>query len=222
MKLTTHTFVSLDGVMQGPGGPDEDTTGGFRHGGWVAPYLDEEGGEVVTDWMTRTSALLLGRTTYDLFSDYWPRVTDPDNPVATTFNTVPKHVVSTTLTDPTWAGTSVISGDEESVVGQISALKASTADGELQVHGSAGLLRTLHDAGLVDEYRIVVFPVVLGQGKRLFADGVAPAAFSMESRSIGNGLTLLTLRPAGSLRLGGYEVVDGKDTATGETPAPLS
>jgi dihydrofolate reductase len=211
MKLTVHTFVSLDGVMQGPGGPDEDTSGGFTAGGWVVPYVDEGFGEIVNGWFTEADAFLLGGTTYRLFNSYWPQVTDPADPVAAKLNSLPKYVVSTTVTDPDWAGTTVVSED---VVARVAALKQ--ADGrELQVHGSCALIHTLHDAGLVDEYRLIVFPVVIGQGKRLFETGSTPTSFQVTgSRATESGLLSVTLRPAGGLVQGDHAVVDGQDTPT--------
>jgi dihydrofolate reductase len=207
MKLTVHTFVTLDGVMQGPGGAEEDRTGGFEEGGWLMPFGDEDFGRIVSGWCKNADALLLGRTTYGLFESFWPQVTDPEDPVATAINTLPKHVVSTTLTDPTWANTTVI-GD---AVAGVKELKAESGR-ELQVHGSCGLVHTLHDAGLVDEYRLLVAPVVLGQGKKLFADGSAPTGFELvETERTGAGCTYLVLRPSGDVRVGEAAVEDGKD-----------
>jgi dihydrofolate reductase len=207
MKLTVHTFVTLDGVMQGPGGAEEDRTGGFEQGGWLMPFGDEDFGRIVSGWFKNADALLLGRTTYGLFESFWPQVTDPEDPVATAINTLPKHVVSTTLTDPTWANTTVI-GD---AVAGVKELKAESGR-ELQVHGSCGLVHTLHDAGLVDEYRLLVAPVVLGQGKKLFADGSAPTGFELvETERTGAGCTYLVLRPSGDVRVGEAAVEDGKD-----------
>ena len=208
MKLTVHTFLSLDGVMQGPGGPDEDRTGGFDSGGWVVPYVDEEFGALVSGWFDRTDEILLGRTTYDLFATFWSTVTDPDDLVAATLNTRPKHVVSTTLRDPAWQNTSVIT---DNAVAAVAKLKEQPG-GELQVHGSCGLTHTLHDAGLVDEYRLIVFPVVLGKGKRLFADGSVPGSLTLlDSTVTAKGAVALTLRPDGALGSGNFEVVDGKE-----------
>ena len=208
MKLTLHTFLGLDGVMQGPGGPDEDRTGGFDRGGWVVPFVDEGFGGVVDGWFTETDEILLGRTTYDMMQTFWSQVTDPDDVVAAKLNNRPKHVVSRTLQDPSWKNTTVIRGD---VVAAVEQLKARPG-GELQVHGSCALAQTLHDAGLVDEYRLVIFPVVLGGGKRLFADGCVPGSLSLLSSTVTDtGAHALTLRPAGGLGSGDIEVIDGKE-----------
>ena len=208
MKLTLNTFLSLDGVMQGPGGPDEDRTGGFDKGGWVVPFVDNDFGTIVSGWFAETDEVLLGRTTYDMMYTFWSTVTDPDDIVATKLNTLPKHVASRTLRDPLWHNTSVISGD---VVAELEQLKAKPG-GELQVHGSCGLAHTLHDAGLIDEYRLVIFPVVVGGGKRLFPDGSVPGSLTLvSSTTTSSGAVALTLRPAGTLGVGDIEVVDGKE-----------
>jgi dihydrofolate reductase len=207
MKLTVHTFVTLDGVMQGPGGAEEDTSNGFDRGGWVVPYVDEDFGRIVDGWFAEVDDFLLGRSTYDMMQAFWSQVTDPEDRVATKLNGLPKHVVSTTLTDPTWQNTSVISTD---VVEAVSALKDRPGR-ELQVHGSWQLARTLHDAGLVDEYRLLVFPVVLGSGKRLFAEGAATSGYTLvDSEVTSAGATHLVLRPT-AFRTGGISVEDGKE-----------
>lgn len=215
MRLVAHEFMSLDGVMQGPGGAEEDTTGGFRNGGWVAPAFDDTVGEVVTGWFARTDALLFGRTTYDMMAAYWPQVTDPEDPVAQRLNTAPKHVVSTTLdvASAPWQGTeSVIAGD---VVERIRALKAE-GDGELQVHGSWQLLQTLIDEELLDELRLIVFPTVVGPGKRLFDDVARPSGFEVSDvRVADSGAVSMVLRPV-PFRTATYEVVDGKEVAVEE------
>ncbi len=207
MRLTVNTFVTLDGVMQGPGGPEEDTTGGFDRGGWLVPHVDEDFGRIVDGWFREADQVLLGRTTYEAMASYWPQVTDPDDGAAVALNTLPKHVVSTTLTDPAWQGTSVISSD---VVAAVSRLKEQPGR-ELQVHGSWRLVRTLHDAGLVDEYRLLVFPVVLGTGKRLFAEGAAASAFTLAASEVtSRGVTHQVLRPT-ALSTGDLVVEDGRE-----------
>ncbi len=210
MRLIAHEFMTLDGVMQGPGGVDEDTSGGFRYGGWVANAFDETVGEVVTGWFAKTDALLFGRVTYGMMAAYWPQVTDPDDPVAQRLNTAPKHVVSTTMreADASWAGTASIIGDD--VVARIRELKAS-GDGELQVHGSWQLLQTLLAADLLDELRVIVFPTVVGPGKRLFHDVARPSGFEVtDARVAASGAVAMTLTPA-PFRTATYVVVDGKE-----------
>jgi dihydrofolate reductase len=210
MELTAHMFVTLDGVVQGPGAPDEDTSGGFDRGGWVVPFVDDDFGRIVDSWFARADAILFGRTTYEMMAGFWPQVTDPADRVAAALNGLPKHVVSTTLTDPSWRGTSVIGGD---VVETVAALKERPGR-ELQVHGSCGLVRTLHDAGLVDEYRLLVVPVVLGAGKRLFGEGCATAGFTLAAHdATPAGLTHQVLRPA-AFATGGIVVEDGREVIT--------
>ncbi len=207
MKLTVHTFLTLDGVMQGPGGVDEDASSGFDRGGWLVPHADDDMGRIVDGWFSQADEILLGRSTYDMMQAYWSAVTDPEDPVATALNGLPKHVVSTTLTDPTWHNTTVISSD---VVDAVAALKERPGR-ELQVHGSWQFARTLHDAGLVDEYRLLVFPVVVGSGKRLFADGAATSAFTLvESEVTGAGAIHQVLRPK-DFEAGEFVVEDGKE-----------
>jgi dihydrofolate reductase len=208
MRLTVHTFLSLDGVMQGPGAPDEDTSGGFDLGGWLVPYVDDGFGDIVAGWFDKVDAFLLGRTTYDLFHGFWPQVTDPDDIVATKLRERPKYVASNTLEDPEWAGTTVLSGDAVAAVRELK----EQPGGELQVHGSCGLAGDLHRAGLVDEFRLVVFPVTLGRGKRLFSDGMPASGYAVvETRTTENGLTYLALTPTPYRGGGEFTVVDGKE-----------
>jgi dihydrofolate reductase len=192
MKLSVNEFLSLDGVMQGPGGPDEDRSGGFERGGWVIPLFDEQTGEIVSSWFDRGSAILLGRTTYDLMSGYWSQVTDPENEVAMALNERPKYVASRTLSEPTWHNTTVLSDD---AVSAVAALKKQPGR-ELQVHGSCGLARQLHRAGLVDVYRLITFPVCVGQGKRLFEPDDPSYGFDVvTSRTTSTGAMYVELEP---------------------------
>lgn len=209
MELTVHIFLSLDGVMQGAGAPEEDTSGGFDRGGWLVPYEDGDMGELVDRWFRQADEILLGRSTYEAMYDYWPEVTDPENFVASSLNGLPKHVVSTTITQPAWENTSVIGAD---VLERVAALKDKPGR-ELQVHGSWQLARTLHDAQLIDEYRLLVFPVVVGTGKRLFAEGAAPSGFTLADSAVtSKGAIHQVLRPA-PFQTGTSVVEDGKEVS---------
>jgi dihydrofolate reductase len=193
MKLTTTTQVSVDGVMQGPGGPDENRRGGFECGGWA--HFDNEASAFVDHVYQRADAFLFGRRTYEIFAGSWGTWPDPgDSPIWEALNTQPKYVVSTTLTHPQWANTTVLSSDLAAAIGE---LKAKPA-GELQVHGSGALTRWLLDNDLVDEMNLLIFPVVVGQGTRLFPDtGPDTALDLVESRATPKGITIQVFRPTG-------------------------
>jgi dihydrofolate reductase len=200
MKLTTTTFVSVDGVMQGIGAPDEDRSGGFERGGWATPHFDQETATILNEIYGRADAFLFGRRTYEIFAGSWGAVADPGiNPIAAALNSQPKYVASTTLTDPRWANTTVLSGD---VAAAVSELKAGPG-GELQVHGSGALVRWLLDNDLVDEFNLFIFPVVVGQGTRLFPDtGQDRALDLVESRATPSGVTIQVYRPTGRPQYG--------------------
>jgi len=201
MQLTLHTFLTLDGVMQAPGGPEEDPEGGFGYGGWSFPYGDEDFGAAMTGWFEHASAFLLGRKTYQIFSGHWPRVTDPGDPIAAKLNTLPKYVASTTLASADWQNSSILSGD---VAAEVAKLKEQPGD-ELQIHGSGELAQALIDHDLIDEYRLLVFPVHLGSGKKLFRDGAKGAALRLVSATTtGAGVVIMTYKPDGPVRLGSY------------------
>ena len=201
MRLTLHAFLTLDGVMQAPGGPDEDRDGGFDYGGWSFPYGDEDFGAAMTGWFDSATAFLLGRRTYEIFAGYWPAVTDPTDPIASRLNSLPKYVASTTLTSLDWAGSSVVDGD---VAGAVGELKQQPGN-ELQVHGSCGLAQVLIEHDLVDEYRLLYFPVHVGAGKKLFGDGTRAAALRLTSTSTtAAGVLIATYQPAGPVRQGSF------------------
>jgi dihydrofolate reductase len=194
MRLTLHSFVTLDGVVQGPGGPEEDTDGGFDRGGWVVPYFDDDMMATVVPWFDDADAFLFGRRTYDIFAGSWGTVDDPNDPVATAFNSHPKYVASRTLDELSWSGSTLLEGD---VAAAVAALKEQPGR-ELQLHGSGALGQTLIRHGLVDEYRLLTFPVVLGKGKRLFPDGAKPTAFKVvEHKLLGSGVSVETYQAAG-------------------------
>jgi dihydrofolate reductase len=192
-KLVVTTFVTLDGVMQAPGGPDEDRSGGFEHGGWLAPHFDDDGGSFMVEVFERSGSFLLGRKTYEIFSGYWPHQTDENNPIASRLNALPKYVASRSLEQADWQGSTVI----RDVPTEVAKLKEAE-DGELQVHGSGNLIQTLIEHDLVDRYNVLTFPVVLGTGKRLFPEGVTPAGLRLaESRATGTGVVISTYESAG-------------------------
>jgi dihydrofolate reductase len=203
MKLTLTQFVTLDGVCQGPGGPTEDTSGDFRHGGWLVPFFDETLGGYMAGIFDEVDAFLLGRRTYEIFAASWPTQTDPNDPVAGRLNNLPKYVASRTLERADWNNSSILTGD---VVDAVAALKEQ--DGrELQMHGSGTLAWTLFDAGLIDTIRLIVFPVVLGSGKRLFAEGRTPSSFRLtDVATTPTGVTMQTLELTGPPEYGEVEL----------------
>ncbi|MGW3348335.1 dihydrofolate reductase family protein [Nonomuraea rubra] len=201
MKITLATYLSLDGVMQGPGTPTEDPSGGFEHGGWQFPYADEELGTYSEQWFGEADAFLLGRRTYEIFAAFWPTVTDADDVIATSLNNLPKYVVSTTLDRAGWHNTTVIRTD---VLKQVAELRERPGR-ELQIHGSGALARTLLDHGMIDELRLWTYPVVLGSGKRLFEPGrTATAMRLVESRTTGSGCIVGIYQPAGKPTYGDF------------------
>jgi len=175
MKLILMEFLSLDGVAQGPGSPDEDLSDGFTQGGWLVPHMDEQFVRLVANWLNEVDAFLFGRRTYENFSRDWPKVTDPDDPFAGKLNGLPKYVASNTLAKADWAPTTILSGD---VPAQVAELKRQPGR-ELQIHGSARLAQSVLAAGLIDELRLAIAPVVVGNGRRLFPEGGAPAGLRL-------------------------------------------
>jgi dihydrofolate reductase len=197
MKLTTTTMITVDGVMQGLGGPDEDRRGGFERGGWVTPYADNNAMGFLNEVYGRADAFLFGRRTYEIFAGSWGTWDDPgDSPIWTALNTKPKYVASSTLTDPKWANTTVLSGD---VAAAIREQKAKEG-GELQVHGSGTLVRwLLLENDLVDEINLLTVPVVVGEGTRLFPDAGPDIALELVgSQAVTpSGVTIQVYRPIG-------------------------
>ncbi|MBA3869591.1 MAG: dihydrofolate reductase family protein [Anaerolineae bacterium] len=194
MKLVTNTQITVDGVVQGNGGRDENRSGGFERGGWARPLFDSEATTFVDQFYQRADAFLFGRRTYDLFAGYWGVMEPGSGPIADALNTKPKYVVSNTLTDPRWATTTVLTGDLAAAIGE---LKAKPG-GELQVHGSGTLTRWLLEHDLVDEMNLLIVPVVVGQGMRLFPDSGPDMALDLvESRTFPKGITLQVYRPNG-------------------------
>ena len=199
MRLTATTFVTMDGVMQSPGAPEEDPRNGFDLGGWLPPHFGEALGQYMNEVFDAADAFLLGRFSYQAMAGFWPQVNDPANRVAVQFNSCPKYVVTETLADLSWAGSVPLRGD---IPKQVAELK-QTPGRELQIHGSGALVRSLMPHGLIDAYRLVIFPVVLGRGQRLFADGTPPATMRLvDTRSTGSGVVMHTYEAAGAPAFG--------------------
>jgi dihydrofolate reductase len=201
-KLVVLSFLTLDGVMQAPGGPEEDRTGGFKHGGWSVGYWDDFLGNAMAEQMSKPFDLLLGRRTYEIFAAHWPYVKGED-PFAARINNARKYVVSKTLSKVDWNNSTLVKGD---VVQEIKKLKAQNGP-ELQVHGSPNFIQTLLKHDLVDEFRLKIFPVTLGEGKRLFAEGALAAGFKLlDSKTSTKGVVVATYERAGEVKTGSFEV----------------
>lgn len=197
-RLMVTMFVSLDGVMQAPGGDDEEHDPGYEHGGWAAPLIEEQVIERMTDLVGRADGLLLGRNTYDIFAATWP-LAGPDDPIGVIMNKLPKYVASRTPRTLTWQNSELLTGN---VVEAVADLKRRS-DGEIQVHGSGGLIQTLIEHDLVDEFHLLVFPVLLGTGKRLFAEGTVPAGLRLvESMTLDAGVVVSRYVRAGKVAYG--------------------
>lgn len=204
MRITYTTFITLDGVIQGPGSPDEDRSDGFDLGGWVVPYMSDEMGEAIAGWFSEADAFLFGRRTYEEFAASWGKVTDPDDPVASRFNGLPKYVASRRLTEVGWSGSELLSGDLAEAVAELKRKPGR----ELQVHGSGTIAQALMRHDLIDEYRFMTVPVVLGKGRRLY-DGAKPAALKpVESRTTGTGMGIEVYEAAGEPAFGAYSLED--------------
>ncbi len=202
-KLTVNTFVSLDGVMQSPGGPEEDPTGGFRHGGWNVTYWDDVMGQAMGKLFAEPYELLLGRKTYEIFAAHWPYVTG--DPVADALNSMTKYVASRTLAEVTWSGSVLLQGDAAQAV---AALKQQDGP-NLNVQGSSNLLQTLLAHDLVDDFSVWTFPVLLGRGKRLFADGTQPAGLRLtESQTSTTGVVITRYERAGEVPVGSFMLAE--------------
>lgn len=194
-KIIVNAFLTLDGVMQAPGAPDEDGEDGFVHGGWQAPYADEAMRRIIVEGFADADGFVLGRKTYDIFANYWPKVTDPDNPIASALNTLPKHVVSRSRDRVEWHNARLLGKGD--LVGELQALRQQPGR-TVQTWGSTELLQTLLRHDLIDEIRLFIFPLVLGCGKRLFGSGTVPAAFKpVRTIAAANGTTFHQLQRAG-------------------------
>ncbi len=198
-KLIVSTFVTLDGVMQAPGGPEEDPTGGFAYGGWSFNYWDDMMGQIMGEYMAKPFELLLGRKTYEIFAAYWPNI--KDDPAADKLNSARKYVVSRTLDKVNWNNSTLIRGN---VVQAVRNLKGQNMP-EIQVHGSGNLIQTLLKHNLIDEFRLWIFPVTIGKGKRLFGEGTQPAGLKLiDSKTSTTGVIIATYVLAGELKTGSF------------------
>ena len=207
-KLIVAEFISLDGVIQAPGGPDEDPSGEFRFGGWQVPYNDEAIGRAVPDLFSQPFELLLGRRTYDIWAAHWPRIgaDSPSHPIAGPFNSVRKHVATHRPDTLDWQNSHALAGD---LANAVRALKKNQDGGYLLTHGSGDMVRQLLAAGLVDELRLLIYPVLLGRGKRLFGDNAQVSAFTLaHSTSTPSGVLITRYVRSGEVRTGTFEEVE--------------
>ena len=202
-KLLVGAFLTLDGVMQAPGAPDEDRDGGFEHGGWMANYGDERMGEIVNDQFAEADALLLGRKTYEIFASYWPHFEPADDPLATKLNSMPKYVASTTMDSVEWNNATLLTGD---VAEAVEDLKTERGD-VIMVQGSHDLIQTLLAHDLVEAFWLWIFPLVLGDGKRLFGEGTIPAALELTTAETSStGVHMLRYERTGEIEHGSFAV----------------
>ena len=199
-KLIVLSFISLDGVMQAPGGPEEDTSGGFKYGGWTVPYFDEFLGNVMNEQMNRSFDLLLGRKTYEIFAGYWPHHAG-DDPISQGLNTAKKYVATKTLKTVDWNNSEILQGEVATAV-----KKLKTLDGpDLHVHGSGNLIQTLLKNDLVDELWLKIYPVTLGNGKRLFGEGAIANAFKLQkSQTSPSGVIVASYERDGDVKTGSF------------------
>ena len=201
-RIIVSTFASLDGVMQAPGGPNEDPTGGFTFGGWTAPFFDPALGGAMGEIFSRPFDLLLGRKTYDIFAAHWPYVSDPNDPIAGLFNQVTKYVASRWRPKLAWANSRLLDAD---TVVALKALKREDAP-DLLVQGSSELLQTLWKHALIDEFSVLIFPVILGNGKKMFGDGVAPSGLKLvKAQTYPSGVIVARYAPDGDVRTGDFQ-----------------
>ncbi|MFO1157776.1 MAG: dihydrofolate reductase family protein [Reyranellaceae bacterium] len=207
-RILAATFISLDGVMQAPGGPQEDPTGGFTFGGWTAPHFDEALGVSLGEIFGRPFDLLLGRKTYEIFAAHWPYVTDPNDPIAASFNRVTKYVASRGKPTLKWQNSQLLGPD---VVDSLKTLKSQDGP-DLLVQGSSDMLQTLWKASLVDEFSVLTFPVLLGTGKRLFGAGATPAGLKLvKAQSYPTGVIVAKYRPDGAVKTGDFQLAEPTD-----------
>ncbi len=208
-KLIVNTFITLDGVMQAPGGPEEDPTGGFTYGGWSFNYWDDMMGQVMGEYMAKPFELLLGRKTYEIFAAHWPYI--KDDPAADKLNSVRKYVISRTLDEASWNNSTLVTGDVAQAIRNLKEQKGP----EIQVLGSGNLIQTLLKHDLIDEFRLWIFPVTIGKGKRLFGEGTQPASFKLiDSKTSTTGVIIATYEPAGELKTGSFALDNPTEAET--------
>ncbi len=214
MRLTVSSHLTLDGVVQSNGKPEPELNDGFEQGGWQVPYLDDDLARLVADWIAAADAFLLGRGTYELFEEHWSRITDPNDPLATRLNGLPKYVVSTTLDRVEWNNSTLLGGD---VFEEVAKLKRQPGN-ELQIHGSGTLIQTLMQRNLIDEYRLFIHPVVLGNGKRLFTGGTTPTALKLiDTKTTSRGVVVHIYQPSGKPEYGAALLKQDGDVVKGVT-----